>query len=1659
MSNLGLLVQELAPNEVNSMKVELKTFKVSQLRELTRAIGIKQLKRKDQFIESICVYIDAYVIRNDTTAIMAVKLLMVMATRRPDLPTFTAIYEGLNSGSLNYRSTLQEILGSSSSTNTPSSQNYRDNPRNLKNFDTPSSSKGTHDIVFIPSLFYDIVRLVPSTTDVEQGKANRWDVIVKFNLSEEDNELLKKDRSIRVYLLCGKLGHGLIGDISPKYVEYPEKMELVVDGKVLKDPSVRGFKNVEGTARPFDITDHLNTYRNFLKFMYVDKFSFAVSVKFCRKYTAEEVFKGATIPEVPLEQEILKIKTKFLAEDDISMGSELVSLKCPLTYARVSTPVKSIKCDHTGCFDAFSFLALQEQISTWKCPICLISIPFPDLRLSAYFKDILAKCDESVESVEINEDASWKRVTENKESHHNFQSKTAKLERTPLIEEIIISDSEDDEVAQPEQVSESSSHIQPQVDPLPPLPPPLSPPPPLPQGIPSDSMDLDDESLPPLPPPPPPPRIPSDSDSESNDEDEEIQAPRPVHRGGAVDFGSATDSTIVEPVIVQNESIPASPAVDHPAVDPVDNSTPPLPSDPLPVVPPPNPLSTVPSPALPSNAVSALSIPPPSPKSPADTPLAHSRNKDDSGTNILHNSDKEHTSLTQNDNANTRQDTTTYTQDQNSSSSLTTASISPVSDKDQSHSSDGTHPDDNMEVEPVVHSTSAHQDSTPRQTSTVGDPSLDHNEENTSTNPVSSNNPVNSNPRVGTTFASPSQNRASLHNPPNTISSPGTTGSEAPLFDRAVLLPTSEKNHHGTSVPSQPPLPPPTTPPPPEPAQRRSAPNILTEPVSWRNAHQNSSISVPPLVSNYSFPSDNVRHRNETNQSTETNQTPLAHSDSFQLARAGNSQHHGRLQGIRSRSNNAHAHFNSAHSQPRDIGKNKEFVIQAGDVNNIHPSRIALLHNFNQGRATKYGSRPPKYQGPLLPSASKRSFGQSSQLPNSNQLPAQHPAQNSAENSAQNPAYNTTQDVAENKAQSTVQHPAPHPHEHLGSHTAQQKPHNVVNRSDLHLNVQPIQGLVDRRASSPISNLANNQGQHVEIRPVNQTNPSQSPEVTSIQMNATRSRPVLPPLGNISRTNRNDREHGTFTPRISSQKSNLPVIDLTTIDDNSKDSNKSVSDDFTNGSRVDVSLISKESLATAERAYRFFQGQERNLENYPSDSTYTKQAYEIYTRMQKHQAQLKNRVQNVRQNSESVISIPRLSNGSQNSKSLEALKKLEMLNQRIISNSTGYLPEAAFQNQVVNSHVQSSSNSGSQSPQNYQSLLPPRQPYSPELPIPVPPQNTSSMPASTVVNRVPSKPQLASHETLKSPEVIEVDSTPNSAPARLAQQLNPPLLANDGGTDSNEDAPSSPLSSIHIPIAYHRSNGLPKTGIEADVAAPASSENLGLQRSSSMVRSSKSFNLNHGLSVSPELSRKLPLTMADLQLRVGAKAGMYTGGASKSSQIVSSAYNQMRPNHNQVNVYQNSRNGIGRDASITVQDLYNDGQYRFSNISQVERPGKKPTNTVSKSNTDEADTMKQGNRNQINATTQNGAIQPNVSESRDENSNNMPSPQKHASSLADDLTTPKRKRMKTTGLLEIQLEESSDFNLSVSPLYDRVGDISLDTPRHENQVNDEMNTQ
>jgi len=61
-------------------------------------------------------------------------------------------------------------------------------------------------------------------------------------------------------------------------------------------------------------------------------------------------------------------------------------LSVQLSFMRVVTPCRSLKCVHPQCFDITSWYTMMEQTTTWLCPVCERQLDYRELIIDGWGK-------------------------------------------------------------------------------------------------------------------------------------------------------------------------------------------------------------------------------------------------------------------------------------------------------------------------------------------------------------------------------------------------------------------------------------------------------------------------------------------------------------------------------------------------------------------------------------------------------------------------------------------------------------------------------------------------------------------------------------------------------------------------------------------------------------------------------------------------------------------------------------------------------------------------------------------------------------------------------------------------------------------------------------------------------------------------------------------------------------------------------------------------------------------------------------------------------------------------------------------------------------------------------------------------------------------------
>ncbi|KFA65455.1 hypothetical protein S40285_00467 [Stachybotrys chlorohalonatus IBT 40285] len=281
----------------------------------------------------------------------------------------------------------------------------RDYHTSISNGHLPNLSYSSVGPIFSSSPFYHIEAPVTDLRTIEVMTNHKNSI--HFSLKLSDHPALQRcatDKLYRVMIFCAADNQGV------QHISFPQQAELRINGGEFK-ANLRGLKNKPGSTRPADITNALRlrpNYTNNVEFVYaLTNKKYYLIANLCRITPVSElVTMIATRRRIPKATVVSELNKKAQDPDVVAM-SQVLSLKCPLSCMRLDMPCRSLSCTHIQCFDATSYLQLQEQGPQWLCPICNKSAPFDQLAVDEYVKDILDNTSKSLETVTIEPNGNW----------------------------------------------------------------------------------------------------------------------------------------------------------------------------------------------------------------------------------------------------------------------------------------------------------------------------------------------------------------------------------------------------------------------------------------------------------------------------------------------------------------------------------------------------------------------------------------------------------------------------------------------------------------------------------------------------------------------------------------------------------------------------------------------------------------------------------------------------------------------------------------------------------------------------------------------------------------------------------------------------------------------------------------------------------------------------------------------------------------------------------------------------------------------------------------------------------------------------------------------------------------------------------------------------
>lgn len=480
LSSLALqLRQMLTVEEIENTLVLLRRLYVAQLRELIRPLGLQLSGKRQDLIDRLEQHIRHCQVTGQNVRLLALRTIVLKMMTNDPVPDFDNLYNALQTGLIDQQLMADQLARLQYLANKVKGKPRLSGVSLQSGYGLYPARSGSEQqaimpyspqysgpaLVFLASLFYQQQLMVPRFPYIvppSKGR-NLCNIVVRLHGSEI--ALLQSGENKRLYLFGG-----LPSDPNPSFadIQFPP-IEIHVDGINTKQ-YVKGLKGKPGTCRPADLTEFVNPSRTFtINIVYSDaseEYALYLYIVDARSPEAlVDYFKGKEhISEAATKAAIINDYQQN-QDDDIVMATSSLSLRCPLTYARLTTPMRSIECDHVQCFDALSFLTMQERIPSWICPVCSKKINPGHLAISDYILNILHTTSDEVDMVNINTDGSWEPVDEDnaKEDDNartlNKTHESREASSAPKVDESIeiISLDSDSEEEQPDVTMRSAT--------------------------------------------------------------------------------------------------------------------------------------------------------------------------------------------------------------------------------------------------------------------------------------------------------------------------------------------------------------------------------------------------------------------------------------------------------------------------------------------------------------------------------------------------------------------------------------------------------------------------------------------------------------------------------------------------------------------------------------------------------------------------------------------------------------------------------------------------------------------------------------------------------------------------------------------------------------------------------------------------------------------------------------------------------------------------------------------------------------------------------------------------------------------------------------------------------------------------------------------------
>ncbi|ESO88276.1 hypothetical protein LOTGIDRAFT_193532, partial [Lottia gigantea] len=298
-----------------------------------------------------------------------------------------------------------------------------------------SSSMPVHpDVRFKHLPFYDLLAELMKPTSLVPKSNNRFqESFFVFHLTPQQAQDIAMSRDFRPGAKCEytvqvQLRFCLLETSCEQADNFPPSICVRVNGKMapLPNPIPTTKPGIEPKrpGRAIDITSLCRlspTISNHLDVSWASEFGrgYCLAVFLVRRLTSDILLQrlkqfGNRHPDHT--RALIKEKLAHDPDSEIATTSLRVSLMCPLGKMRLQIPCRASTCTHLQCYDANTFLMMNEKKATWICPVCDKPATFDKLIIDGYFLEIF-RASPNCNDIQFHPDGNWSRLEPPKETH------------------------------------------------------------------------------------------------------------------------------------------------------------------------------------------------------------------------------------------------------------------------------------------------------------------------------------------------------------------------------------------------------------------------------------------------------------------------------------------------------------------------------------------------------------------------------------------------------------------------------------------------------------------------------------------------------------------------------------------------------------------------------------------------------------------------------------------------------------------------------------------------------------------------------------------------------------------------------------------------------------------------------------------------------------------------------------------------------------------------------------------------------------------------------------------------------------------------------------------------------------------------------------------